>query len=146
MVQFNKARQTAVDPLHRWLIWLDKVKKPELAQEVVNMDAGIAAAEARLEELLRGKEFTYYYEMREKAERDYINGMTFAREEGLAEGLSQGITQGLTEGLSQGLSQGISQGEQNKAIDIARNMKFKGVASEQIAEFTGLSPDEIAKL
>jgi predicted transposase/invertase (TIGR01784 family) len=130
MVQFNKEQQTAGDPLHRWLIWLDKVKKPELAQEVVDMDAGIAAAEARLEELLRGKEFTYYYEMREKAERDYINGMTFAREEGLAEGLSQGI----------------SQGEQSKVIDIARNMKSKGRPITQIIEDTGLSPEEIAGL
>jgi hypothetical protein len=43
MVQFNREQQTAGDPLHRWLIWLDKVKKPELAREVVDMDAGIAA-------------------------------------------------------------------------------------------------------
>jgi predicted transposase/invertase (TIGR01784 family) len=130
MVQFNREQQTAVDPLHRWLIWLDKVKKPELAREVVDMDAGIAAAEARLEELLRGKEFTYYYEMREKAERDYINGMTFAHEEGLAEGISQG--------LAEGLSQGISQ--------IARNMKSLNLPVEVIIKATGLSSEEITKL
>ncbi|MDR1148750.1 MAG: hypothetical protein LBK66_08975, partial [Spirochaetaceae bacterium] len=38
------------------------------------------------------------------------------------------------------------QGEQNRTLEVARNLKSLGIAIEQITRATGLSYDEIAKL
>jgi predicted transposase/invertase (TIGR01784 family) len=42
--------------------------------------------------------------------------------------------------------EGRQEGEYNKGLAIARKMKGRNVPLDQIAEDTGLSPDEIAKL
>ena len=49
-------------------------------------------------------------------------------------------------GLKRGLAKGREEGRAEERIEIARNMKVKGLPVDLIAECSGLSPEEIAKL
>jgi predicted transposase/invertase (TIGR01784 family) len=109
-------------PLDMWLAWLDKMKKPELAEEAIMRDNRIAAAEACLEQLKNDKELMYIIEMREKARRDWSSGINYAHDEGRAEG------------------------EIETRIETARNALAEGLSHEKIHKITGLSIEEIAKL
>ena len=53
----------------------------------------------------------------------------------------------LAEGIEKGRAEGIAEGEHSKSLDIARRLKSKGVMTDaEIAEMTGLSVDEVAKI
>ena len=54
----------------------------------------------------------------------------------------RGVKRGREEGLAKGLAKGRAEGR----IETARNMKAKGLPVDLIAECSGLSPEEIAKL
>ena len=56
----------------------------------------------------------------------------------LLEARIEGEKQGMAEGMAKGMAEGIMQ--------VARNMKAKGMTAQQIAEMTGLSVDEIGRL
>jgi predicted transposase/invertase (TIGR01784 family) len=45
-----------------------------------------------------------------------------------------------------GILKGIQQGIQERGREIASRMKKSGVPVEQIAEYTGLSPEEISRV
>ena len=63
------------------------------------------------------------------------------------EGAEQrGLKRGREEGLAKGLAKGRAEGRTEERIEIARNMKAKGLPVDLIAECSGLSPEEIAKL
>jgi predicted transposase/invertase (TIGR01784 family) len=48
--------------------------------------------------------------------------------------------------LVQAKREGRQEGQRNKALEIARSLKNLGIPAQQIAQGTGLSPEEIAKL
>jgi predicted transposase/invertase (TIGR01784 family) len=49
-------------------------------------------------------------------------------------------------GMEQGLAKGRAEGEKQKSLEIARKMKAKGMAAEDIADMTGLPSEEIAQI
>ena len=49
-------------------------------------------------------------------------------------------------GLKRGLTEGLAKGRAEGRIEIARNMKADGITLERIQKYSGLSPEEIAKL
>jgi predicted transposase/invertase (TIGR01784 family) len=53
---------------------------------------------------------------------------------------------GMQKGLQKGMQKGLQKGEQKKAVEVARKLKTRGVAAEQIAEDTGLTLKQIEKL
>ena len=53
---------------------------------------------------------------------------------------------GVKRGREEGLAKGLAKGRAEERIEIARNMKAKGLPVDLIAECSGLSPEEIAKL
>ena len=61
---------------------------------------------------------------------------------GLAKGLAKGRAEGLAEGRTEGRAEGLVEGR----IEAARNMKADGMSIELIQKYSGLSPEEIAKL
>ena len=65
-----------------------------------------------------------------------------ARDEGRSEGREEGLTQGRREGKLEGLSEGDTCASRR----IAAKLKAAGMAPADIAEATGLSPEEIEKL
>ena len=82
------------------------------------------------------------YQLSLKRMWDNEAAMTTQRNLGLAEGLAKGKA----EGLAEGKAQGIEIGEARSKREIARGMKAKGYANEEIHEITGLSLAEIEAL
>jgi predicted transposase/invertase (TIGR01784 family) len=71
---------------------------------------------------------------REKAAMDYRSGMGAAREEGEAAGLAKGRKEGRVMGYDQA------------RLETGRTMKADGFSADQIAKYTGLPFEAIAKL
>ena len=60
--------------------------------------------------------------------------------------IAQNARKGLAKGLAKGREEGLAKGRAEERIEIARNMKAKGLPVDLIAECSGLSPEEIAQL
>jgi predicted transposase/invertase (TIGR01784 family) len=120
MVKFRRLGKKDIrgDALERWLTWLDQESPEGLVAEAVAMDSAIRKAEKKMEYVSRDKEALRAYQMRAMALSDWTSGLNHAREEGIREGIRE----------------------------TARNLKKIGVVVEQIAQGTGLSVEEIAKL
>ena len=70
----------------------------------------IGSAYQHLQLISQDKKKRLEYEAREKAVRDYNQGMLEAREEGLQEGMEKGIEQGMEKGLQEGMEKGLQEG------------------------------------
>ena len=68
-------------------------------------------------------------------ERDYQNILATAREQGLAEGEARGI--------ERGRSAGLVEGEVRGKLAIARKLLASGMPEAQVAEFTGLTAEQL---
>jgi predicted transposase/invertase (TIGR01784 family) len=60
--------------------------------------------------------------------------------------IRHGYKQGLAQGIAEGRAEGRAEGEKQKSLEIARRMKAKGMALDEIAEMTGLSASELSDL
>jgi predicted transposase/invertase (TIGR01784 family) len=58
----------------------------------------------------------------------------------------EGLQKGLQKGRQEGLQKGLQKGRQEEKLEIARKMKSRGIAAEQIAEDTGLTLNQIGEL
>ena len=58
----------------------------------------------------------------------------------------KGFTRGIKKGMADGLTKGRAEGRDERTLEIARKMKSKGKAFDEIAEMTDLTVDEIEKL
>ena len=85
---------------------------------------------------------------RERYEQDLDHYRTYLAtlETAAKQAFQRGFKHGIEHGIGQGIEQGINVGEAQKAVEIAGNMKKDGVEIKIIAQYTGLSPDEIARL
>ena len=73
---------------------------------------------------------------------DYYSTMKTAADKGRAEGRAEGLVEGRAEGRVEGRAEGI---EQNKREN-ARKMKARGYPVADIADITGLAPEDVEKL
>lgn len=81
--------------------------------------------------------------IRESSKRaGWAEGIAEGRAEGRVEGKAEGRVEGRVEGIAKGRAEGIIEGKQ----EIARKMKLSGMDTDMIADFTGLSREEIAAL
>ena len=76
------------------------------------------------------KEDRMKYDESIKVYRDKLAIMAFERQKGQAEGRAEGL----------------AEGERRKQLEIARNLKQMGLATEAIAQATGLAPDVVGQL
>ena len=90
----------------------------------------IGSAYEHLQLISQDKQKRLEYEAREKAVRDYNQGMLEAREEGLQEGMEKGMEKGM----------------EQMAIRIARNLLESDFSIDSIAQNTGLSISQIEHL
>ena len=72
--------------------------------------------------------------------------MSTQLKKGREEGLKEGLEKGLQEGLEKGLQKGLEKGRKEECFKNAKKMKQAGIASDVIAQVTGLSMGEIASL
>jgi predicted DNA binding protein len=103
---------------HLWLAWLDKDSPRELLEEIARMEPAIMKAAEKMARVSMSKEALRAYQMREMAMSDWTSGLNHARREGIKEG----------------------------KLEIALKMKNRKIPLEEIAEYTGLSPENITKL
>lgn len=88
------------------------------------------------------KEDRMKYDESIKVYRDHLVTLDFAKQEGL----ELGMRQGRAEGMAKGIEQGKNEGEMNERLKNARRMKTKGYPTDDIADITGLSAEEINSL
>ena len=86
----QRDRDLAVNPLHRWLAWLDSQSPPEFVEEVKRMDNAIAVADEMQAFVMSDDEARELYEMRQKAEMDRRSEIAFAAGESRQEGERKG--------------------------------------------------------
>ena len=83
----------------------------------------------------------------EKAMQDGLAlGKFKGKTQGIKLGKAEGIKIGRAEGIDIGKAEGMNVGKAEQALEIARNMKQKGLDPAMIAEFTGLSSKEVNRL
>ena len=75
-----------------------------------------------------------------------LEGREEGLKEGRAEGRKEGIIVGREKGRAEGREEGRAEGKTEERLANARKMKQKGYPSEDIAEITGLTEEEIAEL
>ena len=80
------------------------------------------------------------------AQADIHNAIQTADMEALQRGRAEGLAEGRAEGLAEGRAEGLAEGRTEEKLATAKKMKAKGYPIDDIAEMTGLSPEEIEKL
>jgi predicted transposase YdaD len=84
------------------------------------------------------------------AERDRINSINYARQEGREEGEQAGLQKGLKEGELKGRKEGLQEGErkgrEEERLSNAVNFLRVGVPAETVAKATGLSLETVQGL
>lgn len=86
------------------------------------------------------------YEQSLKVLRDNYSIQKTATEQGMKKGMEEGMEKGMEKGMAKGLKVGRKEGQKEEKISIARKLKAKGLDFSIIADSTGLTVEEIAKL
>lgn len=164
--KFRKDESQLADMLDKWCYFLRYAKRlhaipAALAGEKAIEHAFLIANRAQLSpeelELQERREMFIQDQrgMREKALQDgKLQGLELGLQQGLQQGLEQGLEQGKqigieegkTLGLEQGKALGLEQGALQKARDMARSMKARGMDEAMIADIAGLSQQEVRDL
>ena len=141
MPKFNKPIDQLANRYEKWLFILKNL--PMLDRLPDQLREGI------FEKLFKTAEIAQFnpqeqmeYQDNLKQYRDLKNALDTAREEGIELGIEKGREEGREEGMTKGREEGREAGKK----EVARKMKKMGISPEQIAEFTGLSQQEIEKL
>lgn len=129
MPKFNKTEQELETMFDKWMFVLrnlsNLLERPAALQERIFKRLFEAAEIAKFD-----RHELYEYEESLKNFRDMYSVITTAEKKGRAEGLMEGIMQGANQ----------------KAVEIARNLKSAGLRDNEISRLTGLDEDAIARL
>ncbi len=123
--KFRKSKPDMEKKVNQWLAIIDDVDE-ELIEMAKEKNELLRKVEVEFVELSGDEETRRIEELKDKWERDYKSGMSYARKEGL--------------------EQGMEQGEKNKSIEIAKEMLENGEKIEKIEKYTKLTKVEIEKL
>ena len=126
---FTKEEEECITDFERWIYVLKNMKTlnrlPFKARKAV-----FEKLEKIIDIASLTKEEREKYDESIKVYRDQLVTIAFAKEKGIEEGMEKGR----------------KEGEKMKQLEIARNMKAKGFAAEDISELTGLPVKEIKEL
>ena len=117
------------DDLLLWAKFINAERKEEF-EMLSQKNEAIEKAYRRLQVISQDKEKRLEYEAREKAVRDYNQGMKEAAERGFESGVEVGEKRGIEIGK----------------IGIAKKLFSFGMTTEDIAEATGLSAEQVEEL
>ena len=135
--KFRKSKPDLANKLECWLALIDS-RDGGLIEMAKEKSKIIEEADKEVEEILSDeaiREINYYHE---KWERDEADVKAYA--------FSKGETKGRKLGRTEGEAIGEEKGRTAEKIEIAKEMKKKGIDVETIAEITKLSKEEILKL
>lgn len=144
-------------PLEQWIYFLNT---GDIPAEATAPGLKEAREKLRIERMSKSELAAYYHHLDNVVVlRDNIitargegkiEGFAEGREEGLkkgrAEGREEGRAEGRAEGRVEGLAEGLAEGRTEERLKNAKAMKRKGIATNMIAEITGLDEEEIEKL
>lgn len=137
MPRFTKKEEELTTHFDKWLYFLKNLENfgdiPEILKEQVFLKGFEIAEIANF-----SKEQLAMYEESLKIYRDLKGVVDTSYDEGLEEGKKLGKEEGLEEGKKLGIEEGT--------IKIARALKQKNFSIKDIAETTGLTPEEIENL
>ena len=157
MPKFNKKEDELESMFDKWLFVLRNLsslfERPRALQNRV-FDRLFEAAEIAK---FNPKELGEYWEslknfrdwysvMSTQLKKGREEGLKEGLEKGLQEGLEKGLQKGLEKGLQKGLQEGLEKGRKEECFKNAKKMKQAGIASDVIAQVTGLSMGEIVSL
>ncbi len=134
VLRVNDFDKVATTPLDEWIEFLKTGNISAKAKA-----AGLPEARERLRvDALSDKDKQAYYRHMESV-RHMKSLFDTSRDEGYEEGMDMGLAKGMDMGLAKGLAKGRSE----RAKEIAKQLKAMGLTTEQIAQATGLTLDEI---
>lgn len=134
VLRVNDFDKVATTPLDEWIEFLKTGNISAKAKA-----AGLSEARERLRvDALSDKDKQAYYRHMESV-RHMKSLFDTSRDEGYEEGMDMGLAKGMDMGLAKGLAKGRSE----RAKEIAKQLKAMGLTTEQIAQATGLTLDEI---
>ena len=131
--KFRRSRPDMEKKVNQWLAIIDDVDE-ELIEMAKEKNQLLRKVKAEFIELSGDEETRRLEELKDKWERDYKSGVSYARQEGMQEGLEHGI------------EKGIKEGEKNNSLEIAKEMLENGEEVEKIEKYTKLTKEEIEKL
>lgn len=130
VLRVNDFDKVATTPLDEWIEFLKTGNISAKAKA-----AGLPEARERLRvDALSDKDKQAYYRHMESV-RHMKSLFDTSRDEGYEEGMDKGLAKGMDMGLAKGRSE--------RAKEIAKQLKAMGLTTEQIAQATGLTLDEI---
>ena len=130
VLRVNDFDKVATTPLDEWIEFLKTGNISAKAKA-----AGLSEARERLRvDALSDKDKQAYYRHMESV-RHMKSLFDTSRDEGYEEGMDMGLAKGMDMGLAKGRSE--------RAKEIAKQLKAIGLTTEQIAQATGLTLDEI---
>lgn len=121
----------------------EKARYAYLAREMFLHDQASNLANARREGLAEGRRQAWEEAVKEGRRLGLEAGMKEGQQLGREEGLQEGRQQGKQEGLMEGRQRGKQEGERARAAAIARALKDRGMSTREIADITGLNPEEL---
>lgn len=134
VLRVNDFDKVATTPLDEWIEFLKTGNISAKAKA-----AGLPEARERLRvDALSDQDKQAYYRHMESV-RHMKSLFDTSRDEGYEEGMDKGLAKGMDMGLAKGLAKGRSE----RAKEIAKQLKAMGLTTEQIAQATGLTLDEI---
>lgn len=134
VLRVNDFDKVATTPLDEWIEFLKTGNISAKAKA-----AGLSEARERLRvDALSDKDKQAYYRHMESV-RHMKSLFDTSRDEGYEEGMDMGLAKGMDMCLAKGLAKGRSE----RAKEIAKQLKAMGLTTEQIAQATGLTLDEI---
>ena len=129
ILKVNDFNQVAQTPLEEWIYYLNTGEIPDQAQA-----PGLNAARERLKlDRMSKDELKAYYR--------HLDNIVILRDN-----INTERAEGRAEGIAEGIAEGLEAGRQEERRQNAIRMKAKGFPAQDIADITGLSPEEIDRL
>lgn len=129
ILKVNDFNQVAQTPLEEWIYYLNTGEIPDQAQA-----PGLNAARERLKlDRMSKDELKAYYR--------HLDNIVILRDN-----INTERAEGREEGRAEGRAEGLEAGRQEERRQNAIRMKAKGFPTQDIADITGLSPEEIDRL
>ena len=127
--------------LFGWLEFFEEEEEGKNMDAVIEKNPKLTRAQELFKRFTENEELNRY-EARVKYERDLKYWIKCRQEQIRNEALEEGREEGITIGEERGISIGLSQAK----IETAKKFLAMGLSVEQVANGTGLSPEEIEKL
>ncbi|CAO5672840.1 MAG: hypothetical protein CNLJKLNK_00609 [Holosporales bacterium] len=135
--KFNKTQEDLETVTDKWMYFFKYAQDtgPEMIKKICEDNDVLKRAFQELDRAYWTEEELSTYEAALKKERDL--------EAAFEQQFDNGMAKGIQIGEAKGKAEGIAEGERKAKLETAKKMRNKGLSLDDIALFTGLSPDDL---